>query len=123
MNFDINALSERFLPWARDNWEALVAGLVILILALYLRKLLGGSRRPATAPVAPQKPDTQALDVSTAAAAEITADIEAYARALFTEDVGLIASRAPPTRRRRSASRPSPKRPSSMTASSCATCR
>ncbi|WP_342360298.1 hypothetical protein [Terrarubrum flagellatum] len=95
MNFDINALSERFLPWARDNWEALLAGLVILIVALYLRKLLVGSRaRPATVPAAPQKPDTQALDVSTAAAAEITADIEAYAKALFTEDVGLIASRA-----------------------------
>ncbi|MET0606353.1 MAG: hypothetical protein ABWZ80_07840 [Beijerinckiaceae bacterium] len=98
MNFDPATLSERLLPWVQRNWEWLVAGLIILIIAIVIRRLLSrAARRPSAAKsviVAPETPDTQKLDVATAASAEISADIEAYARALFTEDMAMQAERA-----------------------------
>lgn len=96
MNSELSGLSERLLPWAQQNWQALVAILALIVVGLYVRRLFGrgsGARRPP-APAQRERPDTQALDASVAAAAEITADIEAYAKALFTEDMVLQASRA-----------------------------
>lgn len=96
MTPNVTNFSDRLWPWAQQNWEMLAALLVILILAIALRRWLVGGRtsRPAAKQPERERSDSQALDVSVAAAAEIASDIEAYARALFTEDMGALASRA-----------------------------
>ncbi|MBN9061722.1 MAG: hypothetical protein J0H41_04680 [Rhizobiales bacterium] len=96
MNSELSGFGDRLLNWAVSNWQILVAILAILVIGLYVRRLFGGraGRRRPQSPAGRERPDTQALDVSVAAAAEITADIDAYARALFTEDMAALASRA-----------------------------
>ncbi|MGL4497251.1 MAG: hypothetical protein ACRCUX_15670 [Beijerinckiaceae bacterium] len=90
MNFDANRLAEQALPWLQQNWQ-LVAGIVAALFVLsILRRLLS---RPRAAPAAASVNTGQSLDTALAAAAEINADIEAYARTLFTEEFGGHAAR------------------------------
>lgn len=96
MNSELGGIGDRLLPWAEQNWQLLAAILALLVIGLYVRRFFGSrstGRRPSL-PAARERVDTQALDVAVAAAAEITADIEAYARALFTEDMAQQAARA-----------------------------
>ena len=84
MNFDVKAVLDNAMPWLEKNWQIVAAIFVALVVLSILRSLF--SRSPRTASPASSQSNAQALDTALAAGAEVNADLEAYARTLFSED-------------------------------------
>lgn len=84
MNFDAKAFLDQAMPWVMAHWQLLVAVIVGLFLLSILRKLL--RRSPAPRVAAAPANNGQTLETALAAGAEVNADLESYARTLFSED-------------------------------------
>lgn len=84
MNVDAQAMLNKAMPWLQQNWQLVVGIIAILFVLMILRGLL--RKKPVQAMAGNHAGHGQTLETAIAAGAEVNADLESYARTLFSED-------------------------------------